>query len=243
MNAPDAGPLDPRVAELLSAALDGAVTPEEQEVAEAWVQRSPAARAERDGLAAVKAALGGLPAVEPPAGFFETLLAQGLPPSSRDDTVVVPLRRRRPALPVAIASAVAAAAACVVVAGTSFDTVTPPVGEVEAALSRPAADVDVVRVDGARVALLRQDGEVAWEELPDGERDDREGASTWVDLTSDPEVARVVVARDGRVYTLVSEDLGAEELLDVGVELPGDDGLLGRFRRACDSLLDAFSGG
>jgi hypothetical protein len=63
-----------------------------------------------------------------------------------------------------------------------------------------------------------------------------------VDLTSDPGVARVVVEREGRVYTLASEELDAAGLVAVGVELPGDDSLVGRFRRACEALLGSFSG-
>ena len=222
--------------ELLSASLDGAVTAEEAAAVEAWLAASPEARAERHGLAAVKAALGGLPAVEPPAGFFEAMLERGSPRAE-----VVALRRRRPLL-AAAAAVVAAAAAAVVIAGSSSATVTPPVDGVEAALTAPVEGLDVEVTD--RFALLRQDADdVHWDRLPHGDRDEQDGADTWVDLTSDPGVARVVIAREGRVYTLVSEDLDADELVDVGLDLPADDSLLGRFRRASEGLLDSFSGG
>ena len=224
--------------ELLSASLDGALSADETSAVEAAVESSAAVRAERDGLLAVKSALGSLPEVEPPAGFFEAMLERGSP---RLEAEVVPLRRRR-VVPAAVA-AVAAAAACVVLVGTSGATVTPPVERVEAALVGPGDDdVDLLTGAGGRFALHRQDGEVAWDELPDGTRGSDDGASTWIDLTSDPGVARVVVERDGRVYTMASEDLEAEALVDVGVELPGDDSLTGRFRRACEALLGAFSG-
>jgi hypothetical protein len=130
-----------------------------------------------------------------------------------------------------------------VIVGSSGTTVTPPVERVEAALAGPAdGDIDVLDDDGGRFALLRQDGEVAWDDLPDGTRASGDGASTWVDLTTEPGVARVVVEREGRVYTLASEDLEAEALVAVGLDLPGDDSLVGRFRRACEGLLGAFSG-
>jgi hypothetical protein len=136
----------------------------------------------------------------------------------------------------------------VVLAGTSATSVTPPIDGVEAALAPRAVPADLhvdLQQDGeAHFALLRQDADgVHWDRLPDGRRNHEDGADTWIDLTSDPGVARVVVAREGRVYTLVSEELDADELVDVGLDLPGDRSLLGRFRRACDELLDTFSGG
>ena len=228
--------------ELLSASLDGALTPAEAEQVDAWLGASPDARAERDGLAAVKAALGGLPDVEAPAGFYERMLEAGTPRPGGD---VVELRRRRPL--VAAAGAVAAAAAVTVLVAGSGATVTPPVDDVEAALAAaPASDdrVALLSQGDGDVAVLRQDAsDVNWGRLPHGERDERDGADTWVDLTSDPGVARVVVAREGRVYTLVSEDLPAEALVEVGLDLPGDDSVVGRFRRACEALVEAFSGG
>jgi hypothetical protein len=228
-------PHDP---ELLSAGLDGALTPDEAERVDAWLATSADARAERDGLAAVKAALARLPDVEPPAGFYERMLEAGSP---RHDAEVVPLRRRT--VLAAAGAVVAAAAVCVLVAGSGA-TVTPPVDDVEAALAAPDDRIALVRQGSGELALLQQDAsDVHWDDLPHGDRGERDGADTWVDLTSDPGVARVVVAHDGRVYTLVSEDLPAEALVEVGLDLPGDDSVVGRFRRACEELVEAFSGG
>lgn len=236
----------PAAAELLSASLDGALAEQERAEVDALVARSPAARAERDALAAVKGAVAGLPPVEPPAGFFEAMLERGSP---RADAAVVDLasRRRLPRLAGAVAAAVVAAAAWVVVAGSAATPVRPPIEDVEVALvgTAPQSDgVDLVDVAGARVALLRQDGDVDWDELPHGTRGRAGGADTWIDLTSDPGVARVVVARAGRVCTLVSDDLPADALLEVGLDElpPADDGLVARARRAADALLDAFTG-
>jgi hypothetical protein len=225
-------PVDPAVAELLSADLDGAVTPDEREAAALWVQRSAAARAERESLAAVKAALAGLPPVEPPAGFFESMIERGTPRADEPDNVV-PLRRRRP-VPVAAAVTAAAAAAWVAIAGTSAAATRPPIEQVEAAL----------HVSDETFALSSEDAGVEWDRLPNGERSHEDGADVWVDLTSEPGVARVVVHRDGRTHTLVSEDLDAEELIVVGLELPGGpgDGIEGHVRRACQRLLGAFTG-
>jgi anti-sigma factor RsiW len=222
-------PLDQRVAELLSADLDGAVSPEEHELARQWVERSPAARAEQASLAAVRAAVAGLPLVDPPAGFFEAMLERGAP---RPEGAPVPLRRR----PILAAGAAVAAAAAgwVVVAGGGAAAVTPPVEDVEAAL------LD----EGGPFALRQQTGEVAWSELPDGRRGRDDGAATWVDLTAPRGMARIVVARDDVVLTLVSADLDADALVEVGIgELddrgPAGDGILDRLRRACGRLLGA----
>ncbi len=238
MNEP-VEPLDPRVAELLSASLDGALTPEERDAADAWIERSAAARLERDRLAEVKAAVGALPAVEPPAGFFEAMLERGSP---RADAEVVPLRRPWGRSPATVAaSAVATAAAWLLFAGPAPEAVRPPLDGVESAA-----------LTGARpFALVRQEGPVAWDDLPAGDRGERDGAATWIDLTTEEGLARVVVARDGAVYTLASEELDADALLDVGLDQPaGDpadadsgDGLLDRARRAAGSLVDALSGG
>jgi hypothetical protein len=272
VNAADE-PLDPQVAELLSAGLDGDLSPDERSAADAWVERSAAARAERDALLGVKAALAALPGVEPPPGFLEAMLEHGSP---RPAVVVVARRQHRwGRSPAALAvSALATAAAWVVVAGAAAEPVQPPVDGVQAAAldvaglrSADADDAPIQRAGrlelveamhhddevlavlgdrgGTRVAVLRQEGPVDWADLPDGDRGRLAGATTWVDLTSDPGVARVVVARDGAVYTLVSADMAADVLLDLGADLPAGDGVdhgLGaRARRACESLVEALS--
>ncbi|MEJ7844706.1 MAG: hypothetical protein WKF93_03600 [Acidimicrobiales bacterium] len=79
MTATTGGPLDPRQAELLSALVDGELAGAERAEADALLVQSGAAQAEYAGLYRTKEALGSLPAVEPPAGFFEAMLAAGTP--------------------------------------------------------------------------------------------------------------------------------------------------------------------
>ena len=52
MSGPTPDVLPDEVAELLSAMLDGAVTDQERALAQEWLDRSPAARAEYESLAA-----------------------------------------------------------------------------------------------------------------------------------------------------------------------------------------------
>jgi hypothetical protein len=181
---------------------------------------------EREPYDDVRRVLGGLPPVEPPAGFFESMLERGSP---RPHAKAVPFGRR---LGTVAAGALATAAAWVVVAGAEPDVVHPPFD-----------DAEVAAVAGRDpFALHRQEGEVDWSELPRGLRRREEGAETWVDLTADPGVARVVIERDGVVYTMVSERLDADALVDIGIDLPGDgSGVVDRLRRAGRSLLDALS--
>jgi len=165
--------------------------------------------------------------VEPPAGFYEAMLERGSP---RPDATVVPLRPRTVAA--AGAAVAAAAAAWVLVAGGGAAAVTPPVDDVGAAL----------RADGGPFALQAQSGEVAWSELPRGDRGTDDGAATWVDLTAPRGMTRIVVARDDVVLTLASDELDADALVAIGIDEldergPGDDGIVDRLRRACQRLL------
>lgn len=142
---------DPR--ELFSALLDGELAPAEVAALETWLVAHPEARAELDELGEVRTAVRELPAVDPPAGFFETILADGptetaaitsLPPPASPATSgagpdqggnaeVVPLasrrRRNRTWLAGAAGVAAAVAAAFVLVLGITpaTDAVTPPV--------------------------------------------------------------------------------------------------------------------
>lgn len=210
-------PLDPRVGELLSAYLDGAVSDEERATAEAWLERSPLARAEYESLAAVKATLGGLGEVEPPFGFFDRMLRQGTPTPEVTSAAVPGRRSRSRARWLAPAGAVAAAAAAFVVVVGQPESVTPPVQEVAAG---DAEGVFAVRAGGTTVQALRQDAdEVRWGDLPEGIRGRDGGTETWTDLTTDEGEARVVVFRDDVVVTLAGEGVGAEDLIDAGEEL------------------------
>lgn len=237
---PPVQPLDPRVAELLSALLDGAVTAEEREAAELWLERSEAARAEYRSLHQIKATLGGLGEIDPPFGFYERLLS----PSAA--------RRRRWSLPAVAASVAASAAGFVVFGGAAApdQLVTPAVDEVAAGDADGAIARDAIRGQvGAGVHVLRQEADgVDWDGLPRGERLDRGGYQIWRDLTTDDGEERVVVHRDGVVVTVAGDGVDVDELIDVGRDVvrdepaaDGDDGLADRIRDACENLLRSLS--
>jgi ferric-dicitrate binding protein FerR (iron transport regulator) len=235
--------LDPRVAELLSALLDGAVTEEERSVAEAWLERSPVARAEYQGLAEVKAALGGLGDVEVPFGFYERMLRQGTPRPEVASAVDRARSRRRSAGAVALAL-VASAAAFVVVGGRVESPVRPPI---EAVAAGDAEGIRSLRAGGQPVRLLRQEADrVAWTELPEGRRAVAEGAHVWEDLTTEGDDVRVVVSRDGVVVTLAAEGVAVGLLVEAGIGVVEDepartDGIGERVRTAFERLLESLS--
>jgi hypothetical protein len=246
-------PLDPRVAELLSAHLDGAVSPEERALAEQWIASSPDARAEYESLAAVKAVLGGLGEVEPPFGFYDRMLRQGTPEPEVTSAVDraagrAPSRRRRSGRSAAAVAAavVASAAAFVVIGGTSApaEAVRPPI---EAVASGDADGVVSVDGEAGQVRALRQEADdVAWGELPRGVRRVEDGAEVWEDLTTDDGAERVVVFRDGVVVTVFAEGIEVDLLVDQAIvvveEQPADDGGAGaRVREAFEGLLDSLS--
>jgi hypothetical protein len=211
-------PLDPRVAELLSAYLDGAVTEEEREVAAAWLERSPEARAEYESLASVKAALGGLGEVDPPFGFYDRMLRQGTPTPEVTSAVTRSKRGRRWVL--AGGAVIAAAAAFVVVAGPS-ETVTPPVSQVAAG---EVGTVLALQAGGPEARALSQEADaVRWDELPDGRRSTEGGAETWTDLTTEGDEEHVVVYEEGVVVTLAAEDVDAEDLIAAGRQVAEDE--------------------
>jgi hypothetical protein len=225
VNGIDEEPLDPRVAELLSAHLDGAVSPEERATAEQWLERSAAARAEYESLAAVKAALGGMGEVEPPFGFYDRMLRQASPTpevTSAVDAARTGRRSRRGWVAGGVAVVAAAAAALVVLAaGGGSSGIRPPVEEVAAGT---ADDVQTLRRSGEEVRTLVQEAdEVDWDELPDGERDVVAGADTWVDLTTDGDEERVIVSDDGIVVTLAADGIDPDDLIQLGLDLLDDE--------------------
>lgn len=71
--------------ELLSALLDGELTPAEEAEVRAWLDTDPDARADLEALAAVRSAVRALPAVDPPFGFYERMLREGAGPTGRGD--------------------------------------------------------------------------------------------------------------------------------------------------------------
>ena len=254
MSSPTPDVLPDEVAELLSALLDGAVTDAERAEAEAWLERSPQARAEYESLGQVKAALGGMGEVEVPFGFYDRMLRQGTP--EPEVTSAVDRRAGRSHLPRRLAgaavAAVAAAAALVVIGGTSTpDPVLPPIEAVAAGEADGAAE-ELRTLEGEQgpVHLLRQEaGGVRWDELPEGLRLDDGETEIWQDLTTDEGEERVIVFRGGVVVTvfassLEDEDEALDELIDEAAEViedePADEGngIVDRFQRGIDELVD-----
>jgi len=240
-------PLDPRVGELLSALLDGAVTDEERAVAESWLERSAAARAEYESLAQVKVALGAMGEVEVPFGFYERMFQQGTPTPQVTSAVDRAAQRRRGRGPaVVIVSLVASAAAFVVVGGAAVpdEPIRPPI---EAVAAGDADGLLSLRGDDGSIHALRQEADgVDWAALPEGLRRDEDGTEIWQDLTTDEGEERVIVFRDGVVVTVFGEGAEVEELVDEAVELAtdqpaGDESILDRARAAFDHLLDSLS--
>lgn len=113
-----AGPVgDAERGELLSALLDGELTPAEEAEVRAWLDTDPDARAELEGLTAVRSAVRSLPPVDPPFGFYERMLRDGAGPTGRADRAG-PRRWRGGGL--------VAAAASILVALVLVVGVTPP---------------------------------------------------------------------------------------------------------------------
>lgn len=243
-------PLDPRVAELLSALLDGAVTPEERVIAEQWLERSPLARAEYRSLHQVKATLGGLgdADAEVPFGFYERMLQQGTPTPVVTSAVDRAAGRRGRRVGVVVGSLVASAAGFVFLGGAAAPdrAVDPSVDAVAAGRADGVTSLRGGDLGGVRV--LRQEADaIDWDALPRGERLDRFGYQIWRDLTTDGGEERVVVHRDGVVVTVAGTGEDVEELIDVGREVvreqpaSDDDGLGDRVRDACENLLRSLS--
>ncbi len=104
--------------ELLSALLDGELTPDEETRVERFIADSPAVQEELAAVAAVRSLVRDLPAVDPPFGFYERMLRPA--GSARG--------RRHTGIKVISAVAVAAAAFVLVIGVTPVaDSVVPPV--------------------------------------------------------------------------------------------------------------------
>jgi hypothetical protein len=123
----------------LSALLDGQLDAAEAEAVHAHVVACADCTAELEAVRATRAAIRSLPAVEPPAGFFEGLLAGGLPEEAPDAPVagrLLPLRSRRAALGNAAA---AVAAGLLLVVGFGGNQATAVAPEVATNVERHAA--------------------------------------------------------------------------------------------------------
>ena len=112
--------------DLISALIDGELTPAEQMAAEAHLTGCPACRADLAVTTSMRALVRALPPVEPSPGFL--------------DAMVQSHRRRRPAAFVAAAAGIAAVVGMAMTPRS--DDVTPPVGRlVEAhATATPGGD-------------------------------------------------------------------------------------------------------
>jgi anti-sigma factor RsiW len=124
--------------ELLSALLDGELDAADEAEVRAWLADHADGRQELDELADVRRQMRELPAVEPPAGFYERLLADGLDDATEPAPAVVtsidaaPSRRKRRwrrSWAAVAGVGTAAAAAFVLVLGITpvSDRVVPPV--------------------------------------------------------------------------------------------------------------------
>jgi hypothetical protein len=113
----------------LSALLDGQLDASEAEAVQAHLVACAACTAELEAQRDTRAAVRSLPAVEPPPGFFEGLLAGGLP-VDEDLAVagrVLPLRSRKVALGNAAAAVAAGLLLVVAFGGNQAQAVAPQV--------------------------------------------------------------------------------------------------------------------
>jgi hypothetical protein len=107
---------EPELHELFDAYLDDELTPDERAAVEELLRRSAAARAEVEGIQRVRDLVRGLPAVEPPFGFFERM---ELP------------RKRGPRSRAGVAASLVGAAAAVmmIIVGLTPGRVAPPIDD------------------------------------------------------------------------------------------------------------------
>lgn len=142
----------------LSAYLDGELTEGEAAVVYAHVVACADCSAELDAVRASRASLRTMPAVEPPPGFLERLLATEVPGSGQvNPGRVLPFRSRRAVLGNATAAVAAGLFLVVGSAGTPATAVVPQVsGAVEqhsSNLSMLSVGVGVSRGSGAPVSM------------------------------------------------------------------------------------------
>ncbi len=133
--------------EALSALLDGELDAAEVEAVHAHLVACADCSAELESVRRVRAAVRSLAAVDPPAGFFEALLAGGLPEHAdlAQPARVLPLRSRRAALG-NVAAAVAAGIVLVVGFGGNQATAVAP--EVATNVERHAASISAASLGG-----------------------------------------------------------------------------------------------
>lgn len=121
---------DGHAAELLSALLDGELAPAEADAVRAHAVACADCAAELAAVRDARAAVRSLPAVEPPAGFFEGLLAGGLPAEEGErpePARVVRLEGRRAAVVNAAAAVAASVLLVLAYGGNQAQAVAPRV--------------------------------------------------------------------------------------------------------------------
>jgi anti-sigma factor RsiW len=223
--------IDDTTGALLSAHLDGELTPDEQREVERLVAEDPEAALELDALRTVRARLRAAPPVDPPFGLYERMLRAGNPEG----------KGRRGVRVRWLASAVATAAVWMLVLGFGVDLrgrpVDPEVDQARAAFVAGAAG-------GDDVLVVERPGEVDWSKLRGGERGPLEGLPGRPWRSIDPtEIDALVFQGDGVAVVVVGDEPLAT-LLAVAVALPdqGDASLGARLRDGCDQLLDVMNG-
>lgn len=268
----DVGPSDDgHLGDVLSALVDGELTPDEETAARAHLEGCAACRDELDATRATADLVRGLPAVDPRFGFYERMLRPGFGG----------VDRRRMRTGVAVASMAAAVALVVgLVANLGADEVTPAVDDMvevhqagflpstgfdpvapdemagldvpveldggferQAAYERPGDDTVAAayRSGSDTVTVFEQDGALDTDSLAP----DMEAmdAHAWAMEAADG-LHAVVLERDGVVYTVVGEASMAV-LMVVGGDLPdgADPSLLQRARDAGTEVVWTFGFG
>jgi hypothetical protein len=132
----------------LSALLDGQLDAAEVEATQVHVVACAECAAELEAVREARAAVRSLPAVEPPAGFFEGLLARGLPEDEERATPapVLPLRSRKVAMGNAAAAVAASLLLVVAFGGNQAQAVAP---QVSRNVERHAATISAASLGGS----------------------------------------------------------------------------------------------
>lgn len=265
----DEGPSDDvHLGDVLSALVDGELTPDEEAAARAHLEGCAACRDELDATQATADLVRGLPAVDPRFGFYERMLRPGFGG----------VDRRRMRTGVAIASMAAAVALVIgLVANLGADEVTPAVDDMvevhqagflpstgfdpvapdemaaldvpveldggferQAAYERPGDDTVAAayRSGSDTVTVFEQDGALDADALAPGM--EAMDAHAWA-MEAAGGLHALVLERDGVVYTVVG-DASMAVLMVMGGDLPDgpEPSLLQRARDAGTEVVWTF---
>jgi hypothetical protein len=236
--------------ELLSAELDGELTPEETAFVATHIALCEHCRLERDELFRVKSSIRALGPVEPPFGFEQRLLRAG--------------RARRTATGKVALSLVATAAAWVAVLGFGADlsgteSVRPPVDDVrafvggapldliggrkakdgrpdsrvlpasliglprEATAETPDGQLVTYGSGGEAITVYLQTGNVDWESLTGGRRSGIGGLPGKPWQSTDDDETNALVFQDRDAMALLVGDVDQAQLVDAARDLPPYD--------------------